>query len=333
MENFRNCPLDRKLRKTSNYTCLVNAVVWESLPKREAAERFRSNSLYELYDTPTQLAKTKNERKGGHEDEHRPEKKRSENKRKRGHDDEHRPKKKQRLNAANKRNRGHEDEHRPKKKRRLNPKQHYGLCDQADVLTIIFSYIFSGDKNVAANTRARAIANNYLPWSDGCSPSEWWEWRGEYNSFKDVKKTLDDMRKAYKHVMYGGYNVLDEYERLICKEHFPNFVDQQEHELPPQIRQHIKSFNLITFTPDVPVVTPDADRGERWSNPGSVEAAIMDDKSVGKYLKKRDKNKKKRKKKGVLGLPKSKNQEKYPKKKKAVTRFSDFKRFMKPAEK
>jgi len=70
----------------------------------------------------------------------------------------------------------------------------------------------------------------------------------------------------------------------------------------------------------------EADRGAWWSNPGSLEAAIMDD-SVGKYLKKKEK--KKKRKKSKLGLPKPKFEVKDPKAKKAITRFSDFKRFMK----
>jgi len=73
----------------------------------------------------------------------------------------------------------------------------------------------------------------------------------------------------------------------------------------------------------------EADRGEWWSNPGTLEAAMMDN-SVGKYLKKKTKRKKKRKK--GLGLPKPRFVEKDPKAKKGITRFSDFKRFMKPKD-
>jgi len=78
-----------------------------------------------------------------------------------------------------------------------------------EIFGVIFEFINTNDGKAGEQKRAKAIAESFRPWREGCTPSEWWDWDERFNRFLGCKKAFEIGRVTINDPDYQGYNWTD----------------------------------------------------------------------------------------------------------------------------
>lgn len=149
-----------------------------------------------------------------------------------------------------------------------------------DILSIVIEYFNEGDVDWVDRALEEAKAELFDPFPANCSPAEFWDWHKEFILYKIAKKQLESVRAEIGDIVRHGYNVLDEYFRIFCAEHFTNKVDVSTRPVPSWMYEVASTqviLRLATFDTKPSERTSSVDNNDSISCDVDNESTSSDD--------------------------------------------------------